>query len=113
MTTIEVIRRDDVSLTVTITDEDNNALNINGATVYFTVKENRFDSDDDAVISKEVTSHEDPTAGITKISLTQADTDLTPRSYFFDVQVKDSDDKIRSIGYGLIRVQQDITIRTN
>lgn len=113
MTRIEIIRRDDVRLTVTITDDEGNPLNLTGATVYFTVKENRLDSDEDALITAEVTSHVNPTGGLTEIDLTQEQTDLEARSYFFDVQVKDASDRIRSINYGLIRVQQDITVRTN
>ena len=110
---INIIRRDDVTLTVTITDEQGTPLNLTGATVYFTVKAKKTDTDAQALITKEVTSHVNPTAGITEVELTDVDTDIESRSYFFDVQVKTSDDKIRSLSYGLIRVNQDITIRTN
>ena len=110
---INIIRRDDVTLTVTITDEQGTPLNLTEATVYFTVKNRKTDTDAQALITKEVTSHVNPTAGITEVELTDEDTDIDSRSYFFDVQVKTSDNKIRSLSYGLIRVQQDITIRTN
>lgn len=110
---IQIIRRDDVKLTVTITDDEGNPLNLTGAKVYFTVKRNKRDTDAQAVITQEVTTHIDPVNGVTEVDLTAEQTDLEPRSYFFDVQVKDSSDRIRSINYGLIRIKQDVTIRTN
>jgi hypothetical protein len=110
---LEIIRRDDVIISVTITDHQNNAVNLTDSTVYFTVKQRKTDADADALISVEVTNHTNPNQGQTEISLTGQQTNLTPRSYFYDIQVKDNDDKIRSVEFGIIKVIQDVTIRTN
>lgn len=113
MSNLSLIRRDDVDLDITFTDKDGEPINISNATVYFTMKRKKTDSDDDAVLAIEVTSHSNPTAGETRVSLTNTETDLPPRYYFYDVQIKDSDDKIISSSVGQIKILQDVTIRTD
>ena len=48
---------------------DDLPLSIDGWTIYFTVKRNLTDSDDDAIIKKDITSHTDATNGKTQILL--------------------------------------------
>lgn len=108
---LEIIRGDDTTISATITNQDDEAVNLTGATVFFTVKRRKTDSDADALIAKEVTSHTTPASGQTDIELTNEDTDIRPGAYLYDLQVKDNEDRIISINYGTLRVKTDITRR--
>lgn len=111
----EIIQGDDHAIQVTFKDEDGVAINITGYTVYFTVKKKPDADEDDstAVLKKEVSSHTDPTNGITNIEIAGADTeDVEPRRYFYDLQLKDASDKISSSKYGVLELIPDITNRT-
>lgn len=70
--------------------KDGANLDITGWTIFFTVKEKLTDEDDDAKIKKTITTHEDATNGKTLVQLTSTDTDLTPKSYYFDIKFKDN-----------------------
>lgn len=86
---------------------------ITGWTVFFTMKNKLTDEDADAVISKTITTHEDATAGKTLIELTSTDTNITPKTYFFDIKYK-SDDSPANIGViiqGRITVTRIVTQR--
>ena len=106
---IFLIRGDTASITFSIPDVD-----LTDATVFFTAKPAlTADADDaSAVIEKEVISHTDPEAGETVIELTSEDTDVTPGTYFYDIQVKKSDDTIVSIPVRKLVVVADVTRRT-
>jgi len=110
-----IIRGDDTSFDLTFTDKDGNVIDITGATVFFTVKENVDDDDDDAIISVEKSTHDgvddDPENGLTVIYLTDSETDVEIGSYFYDVQLKESDGTISSSGSGILKVLADITQR--
>lgn len=61
-------------------------LDITGYTVFFTVKKNINQTDDQAVISKTNTIHSDPTNGISIITITTSETnDLQPGVYLYDI----------------------------
>ena len=53
-------------------------IDITGYTVFFTVKKNVNQTDDQAIISKTNTTHTNPTGGITIIQITTSDSDVTP-----------------------------------
>lgn len=112
-TELEIIRGDDVTISATITDKDGNAVDLTGAKAYLTVKNERSDSDDDALIQKTTEVHSEATDGETGFDLTDEDTDIAEGKYYYDLQIKDSDGKIRSVGYGTIKVIQDITKTIN
>lgn len=109
---MEVIRRDDCDFELTFKDVDGNVINLTGSTVFFTVKRHVDDDDDDAVISKTITSFEDPTSGVALLQLSKTDTDLPAKAYYFDVQLVDSGGKVSSSQAGRFIVSQDITVRT-
>lgn len=111
--TIEIVRRDDAVIALTFTDENGDAINLSGSTVFFTVKESLEDTDDEAIIEKEVSVHSDPTAGETEITLDTTDTNVEPGTYFYDLQLKNSGNKIVSTIYDKLRIIQDVTIRTS
>lgn len=80
---------------------------LNGATVYFTAKRNKFDNSADdatAVILKTVTSHTDAVNGLTTISLSDTDTNVDPQTYFYDIKVEESDNKKYLAQTGLCQV---------
>ena len=112
MNKLSIIRGDDVTIPVTFKDSDGDPINLTGSTVFFTVKNEKSDADDDAVISKSITSHTTPASGITQVVLTNEDTDVDPGSYFWDLQIKDSAGKIQSTQAAQFEVIQDITTRT-
>ncbi len=111
---LTIIRGDTTNITLTLTDQNGDAIDLTGATVFFTAKPD-FDNDvadADAVITKEVSSHSDPTNGITVIPLTASDTNITPGIYQYDVQVKDAGGSIFSLPARQLKVIEDVTRRT-
>jgi len=78
------------------TDSDGVAQDLTGKTLYFTVKSDVYDSsatDTTALISKTVTSHTDPTGGVSGFTLTDVDTYIEPGKYHFDFIVEAADGK--------------------
>jgi|AntRauTorcE11898_2_1112593.scaffolds.fasta_scaffold16195_2 hypothetical protein len=67
-TAIEIGLGDGLVLDVEVT-EDGAAKDITGWTVLFTIKKTLSDSDADAVVSKDITSHSDPVNGISLIAV--------------------------------------------
>lgn len=110
--TLTVIRGDTSSITVNLTQSDGTALDLTNATVFFTVKNDIDDVDDDALISKDITSHVDEEAGQTLIALTSDDTSIDAGNYVWDIQVKDSTDQIISTEPGIFTVLKDVTNRS-
>ena len=88
-------------------------LDLTGTTVFFTVKPELTDDagDTTAVISVEVTDHDDPTNGHTIIPLSASDTEVDPGEYYYDIQVKDGD-TITSIPARKCKVYADVTRRS-
>ncbi len=113
MTAITIFRGDTVNLDITVTDSDGSAVNITGYTFFFTCKTNNDDSDDDALIKKDVTSHTNPTGGITRITLSKTDTDVTIGNHYYDIQMKDLSGNITTLTADRFIVEQDITTRTS
>jgi hypothetical protein len=113
MTTISIIRGDDVAINATFKNETGTPINITGYTLFFTVKEEYTSTTDvDAAISKTITSFTSPTIGNTVINLTNNDTEnLTEKDYYYDFQLKDTTGKIASTVRGLFSVTLDITRR--
>ena len=88
-------------------------IDITGYKFYFTVKENTDDTDENAMIKKDITTHTLPLEGKTNVVLTSEDTDvLTPGTNFYDIQVKKPDGTIKTYVSGEIDVLEDITRRT-
>lgn len=103
-----IIRGDSASISFAMTGVD-----LTGATVFFTAKPALTDdaADTTAVITKEVTSHTDPTNGRTMIELDPTDTDVEPGIYFYDIQVKKASGAIVSIPARKLRIWADVTRR--
>lgn len=85
-------------------------LDLTGAIVFFTVKRDLNDADNQAQIAKTVSSFGDPTSGEVDITLNEDDTD-TPGEYFYDIQLKQSDNAVASSRRGKFIIEQDVTLR--
>lgn len=112
MSTLKVFRGDDKSFKVTIT-EDGAAKDITGWTVFFTAKKKLSDTDAEAIIQKDITSHTDAANGITHIILDQDDTDQAIGTYKCDIQVLDDSSKIQTYKVLTFIIEQDVTLRTS
>ena len=79
--TITLIRGDDYAIPMTFTNADGSAYDLTDCTVRFTVKSTQelvANDDTDAVIAKVITSHSDPEAGETVLTLSHTDTAIEP-----------------------------------
>ena len=110
-----IIRGDDQWYTVDFKDKNGDPFDITGWTIYFTLKSDLDDTDANAVLKKDVTSHYDPSNGLTKIHLINTDTiNLDVRNYYYDMQVKKVTgvvETVFTIIKGIFTVKQDITQR--
>lgn len=105
---LEIIRGDDTTLHTTFTDEYGVAVDISGANLVFTAK-NDFDSV--VAITKTMASglHTDPTHGITDIMLGHAITNVDPGDYYYDIELTFGNGTVNSVEYGKLIVKPDIT----
>ena len=108
---ITLVRGDSSSIEVEFS-QDGTPIDITGSTVFLTVKPALTDDTGDttAVIKVEVTSHTNPTAGITTIPLSATDTDVDPGDYYYDIQLV-KDGLVTSIPYQMLTVRADVTRR--
>lgn len=110
---IEIFKADDATLTLTFTDSDGSIVNITDYTVWFYVKRNRTDTDANALISKTVTSHSDPTNGITIVTLTNSETNLTVENLYYGVKWLDRNSKVLTVKDGDFRIRQGVIQKTS
>ena len=109
---MEFYRGDNKSYTLAFTDSDNNAIDITGWKIFFTIKQHLSQSDSEANLKEDVTDHDDPTNGLSSIHLSNGQTDLLePGDYFSDIQVKKTDGTILTIMAEKLRVLADVTRR--
>jgi len=87
-------------------------IDITGWKIYFTVKKNKGDSDDVAMIKVDWTSHTDPVNGQTTLTLADTDTDIDPAIYICDIQIKRPAGTIKTIDVLDFEIHTDITRRT-
>lgn len=108
----DYIRGDSRNIVVTFLQSDGvTPINLTGGKVYFTVNSSNAPTDDSsAVIAKTVTSFSAPTSGVATISLTNTDTqNITPGTYYYDVQLKDASGNVVSSKQATFTVIADIT----
>lgn len=110
MATIRVKRNDTWTKTLDIVDCEDNLVDASGWTIYFTVRSTipptSKTDDNDAIIFKEIAGS---STGQHTLNLTKDDTDIDPKSYVFDIQIKMADDTIHSSETGVFVIQSDIT----
>lgn len=96
-----------------VQDEKQCAVDISGATVFFTVKTSTSQTDADAVLKKDVTSLTEPTSGQTDITLTATDTGSLLGNYIYSVKIKKSDNTIYTLAEGTVCFMQELSTRTS
>ena len=94
-----------------IKDDNNVPIDITGGTIYFTVKEELNDVPDDSgsVIAIDVTSHTDPTNGITQITIPATPFNLIDCVY--DIMYTDSLDNNIQLVTGYFKFLRAVTNR--
>jgi len=111
MSKITIYRGDDVNINLTITDEAGDPVDITGYEFFFTCKVNDTDAESAALIKKDVSTHTNPTQGLTTIILDNDLTAVTPGTYVYDIQMKDTSSKITTLIKGRFVITQDVTLR--
>ena len=111
-TNLAMFEGTDTNFDLTFTDAAGNPIDITDYKIFFTVKKNINDDDDDAIISKTITDHTTPTEGKTTITIDRADTiDIKNRTYLYDVQWIDATDKRKIIMLGTFSITEVVTDR--
>ena len=119
MTALIIYRGDTVNIDLNIKDSNGTAIDITGYTIFFTAKTNDNDSDGDALIKEDVTTHLDPdgadgaSSGKSRITLSSTQTAIAVGNHYYDIQMKDASDNITTITADRFNVKQDITTRTS
>jgi len=113
VSTITINRQDTYARTINLTDSDGVAIDATGWTIYFTVRKNipstSTTTDTDADISKTIAGD---VSGIQTLTLSSSDTDITPGTYWYDFEIKKTDDTISSSTKFPFVVKSDITRTT-
>jgi len=104
---------DDFPYIITLTDENNNPVDLTGYTFYMTIKKKKSDSDNDAILKKVITSIPAPEMGIVTISIDRNDTLKSYGTFPYDIKYKDSNGKVRTVLYGNFIIKQAITDLVN
>lgn len=101
---------DTKTINLTVKDSAGSAVDITGATVWMTIKNKVGDSDADALVQKEVTSHADPTEGETQIVITSDDTqELRAGTFKYDIQIKLASGVVSTLFFGDYQLIQGCT----
>ena len=87
---IEIVKGDTKQYEL-VFKEDGGAVDLTDWTVYFTVKENMEDSDEDAKIAISISSFDDPSSGKALIPLTSTDTNIEVGRYHYSFDYKDDE----------------------
>jgi hypothetical protein len=90
-------------------------VNITGYTLYFTVKEDlEVVPDTEALIAlPPITSHIQPLQGLTVVSIPNSYSNIEPGSFFYDLRLVDTNNKLVSIRYGEVIVYPAMTQRVS
>ncbi len=106
-----VIRGDTRQVNLTFLESDGSTpIDLTGGTVYFTVNSSSDPSDDTGdAFQKTATSFTSPTTGQHTFTLTHANTNITPGTYWYDAQFVDSVGSYLSAYRGKFIIQSDIT----
>ena len=87
-------------------DEDEVAIDITDYTLYFTVKQHP--DDDEATYSQTVTSHSDPTNGVSAVNMTDEDTEDLLGNYYYEIRYKDDAGLVKTVCDGILTVGRSL-----
>lgn len=112
-TTITINRQDTYSRTVNIKDADGNLIDASGWTIYFTIRKHVAKTttltDTDSIVTKTIAGD---ASGIQTLTLTSDDTDVDPKTYIYDFQIKKGDGTISSSASAKFIISGDVTRAT-
>lgn len=108
---LTVVRRDDKTFTFYFYDEAGDPINLTGAVLYTTVKQNVDDTDANAKISSTLAVTAPATNGIATWTIVPADTQYLSGLYYWDVQMKSAAGKITTLIRDMLEVVPDVTVR--
>lgn len=108
------IRGDSRLISVSILQSDGvTPFNLTGCEVFFTVNansDNTSDNDTSAVIALKTSTFTNPASGVATIQISNTNTqDITPGTYFYDVQLKDANGNITSLAQNQFIIIADVT----
>ncbi len=117
----EIHRGDNIDYDFTVTDNDKDLVDLTGATLWFTVKENFDETDANAEFqlcsdtpSEIEILDQVSNLGKAEIHISSTDTDgLQVKTYYYDVQIKTSAGKVYTISEGEFIVKPDVTRSTS
>ena len=109
-------RGDTVPYAVTFT-ENGAAKDISNMIMFITLKVNKTDTDANAALQKKHTFPADANsvAGTGSVILTSTETNITPRRYYYDIQLVDPSGSpvvVTTLAQGTVDVLQDISVDT-
>lgn len=107
-----IVRGDTKLLPFKFVDKNKEPINITGYKFYVTVKENLDDPDDEAVYIFDYTcpDNEDSRSGVVVLKIDTANM-LGDKTYYYDIQMKDSANVVRTILMGRLILKKDVTRR--
>lgn len=109
---LKITRGDTSEITARFVDSSGDAIDLTGGTVFFTANATKAPTTDDAaVITKDITSFSDPTSGVQTITFSSTDTNITPGTYFYDIQFVSASGTVISNKADKLVISPDITRR--
>jgi len=111
---LTIVKGDDklLDLTFYADEEKKIPIDITGYVVFFTVKKKPTDPDSEALIIVDRDTHTLPSEGKTEIEIPNSMTNIPIGTYYYDIQIKDTDDRIFTVARGKFEVVWQATKRT-
>ena len=88
-----------------VSDSSGDLVNLTGYTAELMVKYDRNTSDDEAVIFKDGTINT-PEAGLIEFNLSDSDTSVPARKYYYDIKIIGA--KVKIVNYGVFEIKQPV-----
>lgn len=103
-------RGDTRKINLKFKDKNGTPLNLSGATIYLTVKNDIALDDNQSCFQKIITNHINANEGETSITIDSSDTEnLKPKKYYYDIQLTDSEGNKSTVICGQFELLADVT----
>lgn len=103
---------DDEDIDIERLKADGSPYDLTGWEFWLTIKDDTSQADADAALQITVTSHTDPTNGLTTITIPAADSADLEYDYVYDIQEKKASGKIQTLMKGNMSFAPDVTEAT-
>lgn len=109
---MEFYRGDDVAVSFSIVDPDDQPIALNGYKIMYTIKRQPADVDLDALLQKNYTIPTTPATNLASIILTNIDTAALPvGTFYYDFQIVSLAGIVNTVLADTVQVKSDITRR--